>query len=92
MPTKTIEWKWEEAFDKFGFDDGDGPNFTDAVAGVLNDLGFECECRVWGVHNYLIIDVTRNGTSIRPDHVEPGYADPRTWLPPDVVARLDGAF
>ena len=27
-----VEWCWSEAFDKFGFNDGDGLNFTDEVA------------------------------------------------------------
>ena len=31
----TIDWSWEEAFDKFGFGDGDGLVMTDTVAAAL---------------------------------------------------------
>ena len=35
-----VYWEWEEAFNKFGFDDGDGPNFTRIVADLLYNLGW----------------------------------------------------
>jgi hypothetical protein len=34
------EWRWEEAFDKFGFDDGGSLVMTDDVANVLRKAGF----------------------------------------------------
>ena len=40
MPLKFIIWSWEEAFDKFGFEDGDGLVMTDVVAAVLQDAGY----------------------------------------------------
>ena len=32
MPRRIICWEITDAFSKFGFEDGDGPNFTDEVA------------------------------------------------------------
>lgn len=59
MPKTVIEWQWEDAFDKFGFDDGDGPNFTDEVADAIRgEFGYACDCRPWGIHNYMIRAVT----------------------------------
>ena len=31
MPRSIICWEITDAFSKFGFEDGDGPNFTDSV-------------------------------------------------------------
>lgn len=43
MPSTTITWSWTEAFDKFGFDDGDGLVMTWHVADVLNAAGFQVD-------------------------------------------------
>ena len=48
MPREVIEWEWEEAFDKFGFGDGDGWNGTDSVAEFIQGKGYEVECDHWG--------------------------------------------
>jgi len=58
MPRTVIEWKWEEAFDKWGFGDGDGPNFTCEVAGALQSkFGYVCKLDTWGSHNFMIMNV-----------------------------------
>ena len=58
MPKTAIEWQWEEAFDKFGFGDGDGPNFTSEVAGAIQGkFGYECKLDTWGMHNFMIMSV-----------------------------------
>ena len=58
MPKTVIEWEWEEAFDKFGFGDGDGPNFTDEVAGAIQGkFGYECQLDTWGIHNFMIMSI-----------------------------------
>ena len=41
MPKYIVLWEWEEAFDKFGFDDGDGMVFTGLVAKYIESLGYE---------------------------------------------------
>ena len=64
MPKIIIEWQWEEAFDKFGFSDGDGWNGTHEVEGEIESLGYECETDHWGVHNYMIFDIKKDGKSI----------------------------
>jgi len=92
-----IEWGWEEAFYKFGFGDGDGPNFTEEVANFLMGEGYDVDCRTWGMHNYMIMDIKRDGVSIMPDEAEHstfqvGYSDPREWLPKDLIKKLDKEF
>lgn len=58
MPRTVIEWEWEEAFDKFGFGDGDGPNFTADVASAIQcKFGYVCEVDTWGMHNFMIKSV-----------------------------------
>ena len=84
--------EWEEAFDKFGLGDGDGANFTGEVASFIGLQGYECECDTWGMHNYIIRDILKDGKSILPEEVSVGYDSPREWLPKDLVRKLDKAF
>jgi len=93
MPTITIEWSWEEAFDKFGFDDGDGLVMTGAVIAALADAGYACHAETWGMHNYVIDEVIdADGNNVIPDVAEVGYDNPRRYLPAAVVELLDKAF
>lgn len=92
MPKKVIYWEWEEAFDKFGFDDGDGPNFTDEVASFLRGLGYEVECDHWGIHNYMIFKVEGSDGTDLLEGVEVGYDNPRQYLPAYLVEQLDHQF
>ena len=54
-------WSWTEAFDKFGFGDGDGQIGTYAVEDVLNDAGYAVETTQWGMHNTIISSIKRDG-------------------------------
>ena len=55
MPRRTICWDITDAFLKFGFDDGDGPNFTDEVVSTIKAAGpYRCRTRDGGLHNYSI--------------------------------------
>ena len=123
MPTAHICWEWEEAFDKFGFGDGDGPNFTsDVAAAIQSKFGYECHLDSWGIHNFLIMCITDPKTKacvykrkpwtpdlgqfVEKEIVEgvayvkaddcngwnPGYDDPRSYLPDEVIAYLDETF
>jgi hypothetical protein len=83
------EWTWEEAFDKFGFGDGDGLVMTDSVAGVLIAAGYTVESRQWGLHNVVIISITLDGVEQIPEGAPLGYDDPRGYLPAAIVALLD---
>ena len=60
---------------KFGFEDGDGPNFTDEVAAAIEAAGpYRCRTQIWGLHNY--------GIEAIEEEVAPGE-----WVP---VAGFDG--
>ncbi|MCP8685958.1 hypothetical protein [Marinobacterium sedimentorum] len=86
------EWLWEEAFDKFGFNDGDGQIETWQVEAVLTEAGYKIEVHSWGMHNTVIASIRKDGTELIPDEdsgVRFGYDCPRTYLPEDVVALLD---
>lgn len=85
-------WRWEEAFDKFGFNDGDGLVMTSAVVDVLTAAGYEAKSEAWGIHNVVITAISRDGVSLIPESVRLGYDDPRRYLPTELVALLDGAF
>ena len=96
MPREVIEWEWEEAFDKFGFGDGDGWNGTEIVADFIESLGYGVVCDQWGIHNYMIMDLTvwcgPIYISILPDHISRGDDNPHGYLPRDLVQQLETKF
>lgn len=100
MPISTCEhccsevhWSWEEAFLKFGFDDGDGLVETWQVEEVLSAAGYAVTVIGWGLHNTVIDSVQRDGRELIPyDEIKFGYDDPREYLAPEIVALLDLAF
>jgi hypothetical protein len=83
------DWTWEEAFQKFGFGDGDGLVMTDSVAGVLIDAGYAVESQQWGLHNVIITSIKLDGVEQIPEGTTLGYDDPRGYLPAAIVALLD---
>ena len=90
-------WTWDEAFSKFGFDDGENLfNGSDEVASVIEELGYKVSCGNWGNHNYLINGVLKEGTEVNlietTDDYTMGYSDPRSALPSEVIKRLDECF
>lgn len=89
-----ILWEWEEAFNKFGFDDGDGPNFTNEVVMFINYLGYLAEPENWGIHNYMIMSILdKDGNELMDENkIRIGYDDPRDYLPPELVSKLDAHF
>ena len=94
-PTCHVEhrWSWTEAFDKFGFDDGDGIVMTEHVARVLRAAGYTAEQHAWGCHNVIIVSIkTRKGKEVLPESANVGYDDPRDYLPKRIIAPLDRAF
>jgi len=62
MPKLIKWWKWQNAFSKSGFEDGDGWNGTTLVAKFIESLGYEVECDSWGIHNYMIFDIRKKIT------------------------------
>lgn len=87
-----VQWSWEEAFDKFGFMDGDGLVETQTVADVLIDAGFEVVVEEWGMHNTVITHIRKEGVEQIPDTAIVGYDDPRVYLPKQIVLLLDKEF
>jgi hypothetical protein len=100
MPKVEVFWTWDEAFDKFGFGDGDGLVMTYEVSSFLTDNGYFVDCDSWGMHNTTIMFLTApDGTKLidagevvgKPD-VEYGYDCPSKYLPTDLVALLNKEF
>jgi hypothetical protein len=85
-------WKWEEAFEKFGFDDGDGIIMTDTVVATLEAAGYAVNAEPWGMHNVIITSIKRKGRELIPAKAKVGYDDPRKYLPKAVIKVLDAAF
>lgn len=95
MPQKIITWHWEEAFDKFGFDDGDGYIMTNDVVDVLEKAGYECFAEELGIHNVIIQNIEDpDGKEIWSNSMNfpMGYTNPRMVLPQEVIDLLDKAF
>lgn len=87
-----IEWSWEEAFDKFGFMDGDGTVMTSEVAVALHEAGYEVDHDYWGAHNDVIHYIRKDGVDLIPEDANVGYDDPWDYLPAEVIKVLEDAF
>ena len=85
MPRVYIEWEWPEAFYKFGFGDGDAWNGTHEVEGEIEKLGYTCETDSWGCHNYMILDILKDGKSILFNKDNKGIL---TDWKPEIVQRI----
>lgn len=85
----TYAWQWEDAFDKFGFNDGDGQVMTDVVIQCLDKAGYEASSFRWGAHNEIIASITKDGVELIPHTAKVGYDDPRRYLPKAIVRFLD---
>jgi len=82
-------WIWEDAFDKFGFGDGDGQVETPTVADVLEEAGYVVEHDYWGLHNDVISSIKKHGVEQIPDGTDIGYDGPRKYLPAAIIKLLD---
>lgn len=87
-----MPWSWEDAFDEFGFCEGNGAVMTYEVAEFLMLAGFEVEVSTWGVRNEFINFIRKDGTDLIPTGTNIGYDDPRSYLPPDMIQLLDQRF
>ncbi len=89
-----VHWEWEEAFCKFGFEDGDGLNFTHLVVDFIDNLGYEAYADHWGLHNYMIVKILdKDGNDImKQSEIAIGYDDPHDYLPSEIVKALDENF
>lgn len=85
-------WLWEEAFNKFGFNDGDSQIETYQVEAVLKQAGYEVDVQKWGFHNTVISSIRRDGKELigyDMPGVTVGYDEPHDYLPEDVIDLLD---
>tara|TARA_R100001086_G_scaffold244261_2_gene173827 strand:- start:11440 stop:11748 length:309 start_codon:yes stop_codon:yes gene_type:complete len=92
-----IEWAWEEAFCKFGFDDGDGWNGTYLIQEFIEkEFGYTVEADTWGIHNYMIFSIKdKKGKELLDEdklNIEIGYTDPKDYLPKEMIKKLDKTF
>jgi len=85
-------WSWTEAFDKFGFNDGDGIVMTGHVAETLSKAGYTVRSEPWGIHNITISSIQRDGLELIPENIEYGYDDPLDYLPKDIIDLLNTAY
>jgi len=85
-------WSWTEAFDKFGFDDGDGLVMTHVVVQALRKAGYAVTAEPWGWHNVTITSIRRRQVQQIPECANLGYDDPRDYLPKEIIKLLDEAF
>ena len=88
----TYQWNWEDAFDKFGFDDGDGQVMTDTVAEALRDDAYTVAAEPWGFHNVVITSIKKGDRELIPPTAVIGYDNPRHYLPLEIIDLLDKAF
>jgi hypothetical protein len=62
-----IEWTFEDAFSKFGFEDGDSwHNYTWTLANAIKEIGYIVVYGTWGCHNTLILDIIRPHPGVEP--------------------------
>lgn len=84
---------WNNAFYKFGYDDGDGNVQTHLVAKVLEDAGYEVKYSRWSPHNTIIYSIQKDGVEYMPDkdsEFRLGYTHPAYYLPTRIQKLLDG--
>ena len=85
-----FDWTCDEAFNKFGFGDGDREIMTEDVADVLRAAGYVVKTEPWGLHNITIASILKDGLEQIPtEGITFGYDNPRSYLPPDIIALLD---
>lgn len=83
-------WTWTDAFNKYGYGDGDAEVMTDNVADELRKAGYNVDTNRWGLHNVVIQSIKKDGVELIPfDRIVFGYDDPRGYLPEELVQHLD---
>lgn len=82
-------WHWEEAFDKFGFQDGDGSVETGQVESCLIEAGYDVVEDRYGLHNFIITSIKKDSVELIPASAIVGYDNPRHYLPAEIVELLD---
>lgn len=87
-------FSWEDAFNKFGYADGD-ECLTFLVVNALSDAGYVAEKTAWGCHNEIIVSIIKDDREYMPtgnSSVSIGYDNPRKYLPRKIIRLLDERF
>ena len=96
MPYYFGYWRWEDAFKTYGFGDckeGGSWNGTDLVAEFIETLGYTTKCGRLGTHNYMIMDIQKDGVSLMDEKkISIGHDDPYDYLPADLYWALSEEF
>ena len=85
------DWDWGEAFQKGGFGDGDLWVGTYLVQQFLEQEGYRVDLAD-GIHNTYIVQVHKDDHFWECDAVGGDHDQPETWLPADLVEKLNSHF
>lgn len=90
---------WCESFDMYGHGDGDDCIHTSDIQRALSAAGYAVDILDGTMHNPIVLRITQVGAApgvvysdTVPEGNNPGYSNPRTALPADIVALLDRTF
>lgn len=96
MEDQSYVWGvWQDAFCKFGYNDGDGFVRSYDVAKCLKQAGYDVAIGNHGIHNTVINSIKQNSTELLPlndPRVRFGYDNPRKFLPETIITLLDEVF
>lgn len=82
---------WTHAFDKFGYDDGDGNVETPLIAKALGQHGYLVKYSRWSPHNTIIYSIVKDDVEFMPQENSEfviGYDDPRNYLSSKILKIL----
>ena len=89
-----FDWRWEEAFDKYGFTDGAQPE-TWTVVAALERAGYVVKAEDHPLHNTTISSILTDGRELMPEDgsdFNVGHDDTRAYLPQELIEVLDRAL
>ena len=87
-----VHINWPDAFNKFGYGDGDGEVYTYEIAEHIDELGLSCVYKQKGMHKEVIESIKCNGKELIPDATDIGYDCPRGYLPAFIVEHCDKKY
>lgn len=95
-PTPISGINWADAFNKYGYDEGDGVVHTQRIVEFLESKGYQAEYEPWGHYNTLIVElIDPNGKlviRVGEGKYQLGFDDPHRYLPAKLIEMLDEEF